>query len=102
MTEEFTFQKFRGNSPAVDGDEGPPGAVRILVNGAGRDLLPGSALSGNEDSGIRRGGPPDEFLDPGETSDSPIIISSAGCFARLALRERFSFMISSIRIARFT
>ncbi len=49
VTEEFGLEERFGNGGAVDGDEGIPGAVAVLVKGACDQLLAGAGFAADQD-----------------------------------------------------
>jgi hypothetical protein len=54
VAEQLRFQQRLRQCRAVDGDEGPAGAVRKVVHGAGDQLLAGARLAGDQHAGAHR------------------------------------------------
>ena len=49
VAEELAFEQVAGHGGAIEGDEGLPGAIGEVVDGAGENLLAGAAVAGDED-----------------------------------------------------
>ena len=62
MAEQLAFQQRRRDGGAVHGDEGPPGAPAVAMDGARHHLLAGAGLAGDQHGGLAVGEPADGFL----------------------------------------
>ena len=49
VTKQLAFEQFCRNGGAVNGNEGPGGALRLRVNGAGDDFLAGACFPAYQD-----------------------------------------------------
>ena len=71
MAEELALDQLRGNRGAVHFDEGLFPAGRVLVQGAGDQLLAGAVLAPDQHPGVGRADPPDELTHPLERRALP-------------------------------
>src|SRR6266850_3074060 len=61
VAEEFAFKECFGNGSAVDGNEGSFGAIAVLIDGSGNQLLTSAGFAANENID-RLGSDPSDFF----------------------------------------
>ena len=89
VAEEFAFEQIFRDGGAVDFDEGAGGAVRVLMDGVGDEILADAAFAAEENGGIRGSDALDErenglhFFAAGD--DIVVVIALAEGFAESAV-----------------
>src|SRR5690606_7295346 len=78
VPEELVLQDLAGEGRAVDGDEGALLAARLVVDGAGDELLPGAALPDDEHARPGGGGGLDGAVDLPHLIRLPDQVAEAG------------------------